>query len=468
MRLGSGGMGEVLLAGMTRAGHREVVALKRIHRELLHDKNAVSAFLREQRICGLLTHPNIVALKAAGEDEEGPWLALEFIHGRPASDLINSLNGLGRPVPLDVALLIARDVCAALAYAHELPLPDSEERGVLHRDISPDNVLLGYDGSVKLADFGIAQQMGATRITQTGRVRGKFGYLSPELHEGKPASKASDLFALAATLYLLFTGADPFPGDTDALVLNAVFECNPTPVQTLRPDLPPELAELLMEALRKDPRRRPHDVRELIIVLERALGADEGLARDGLRQLMTAQFPETDPRRRELTQAISAQGTATVVRTPDKRRSRATTVLLSAATLAVVGAGGYAAARMGAEPPPPPAPDPSPIVVAPADAGIVEVAAAPEDGGTIGLTVGEPIVQERVQRAKRSVLWIRVTPWADVFVDGEARGRTPIERFAISPGRHTVLLVNKERGVSKSLPVTVKRGELKELTITLQ
>ena len=237
--LGSGGMGTVYRALDTVLGRS--VALKFPHPHLLRDPQARERFLREARAVSALDHPNVVVLFDIGEAEGEVFLAMQHVEGRSLRQRIEA----GLP-PLAETIAIGRAVADALAHAHG--------RGVIHRDLKPDNILVTPDGRVKVADFGTARLIDENQITQAGAVLGTGGYLAPELLQGGPAEAAADLFALGAVLYELCSGRAAFQGEGPAAVFYQTLHQDPPPL----PDsIPGELRELIGRLLEKDPARRP-------------------------------------------------------------------------------------------------------------------------------------------------------------------------------------------------------------------
>ncbi|HMC67356.1 MAG TPA: serine/threonine-protein kinase, partial [Gemmataceae bacterium] len=213
-KLGSGGMGDVFLAhelsndpAETAHGER-LAAVKVLAPELARDSGFLSRFRREIEILQQLDHPGIVRFFESGEQDKHVYYAMEYVDGETFEQLI--LNG-GR-VPWEEALDLAIQVCPALKHAHD--------RGIIHRDIKPSNLLRTRDGEVKLTDFGIAKAFATNALTATGSVVGTAEYLAPELAEGKPASKRSDLYSFGVVLYALLTGRPPFRAESVAEMLH--------------------------------------------------------------------------------------------------------------------------------------------------------------------------------------------------------------------------------------------------------
>ncbi|MBX7101615.1 MAG: serine/threonine protein kinase [Myxococcaceae bacterium] len=268
-KLGQGGMAEAFLATAAGVGgFQKSVVVKVILPAFAHDPRLVDLFFREARIAAGLNHPNVVQVFDFGVDRERPFLAMEFVDGLTLRQLLQREWGEGRPVPVPYALRIATQVCAGLGHAHTLVDRDTQApRGVVHRDVSPDNVLLAHSGVVKVSDFGLARAIDATHSTA---LRGKCGYLAPEqMREQGRFDHRADLFALGVVLFETLTGRRPFVGPTDLMVMQAVLH-EPTPRLTeRRPGAPKSLEALVDRLLEKDPGDRPASAAEVLAELER-------------------------------------------------------------------------------------------------------------------------------------------------------------------------------------------------------
>jgi eukaryotic-like serine/threonine-protein kinase len=277
-RLGAGGFGEVQLASMKKGNDEALVALKRVRADLAGSAEYTLQFEREAKLTSLLDHPNVVRLLDFGADGAGPYLALEFVHGRPSSAVLDAFLERSERVPIAVALTILRDAARGLVYAHHLEV--GETVGLIHRDLSPDNVLVGFDGESKLSDFGIARGLNSTRMTATGAGKGKLGFMAPELLDGAAPSFRSDLFAFAVTAYELISGVNPFAGKTEAEIIARVLKCNPVPLAARCSDVPPEVEAWVTAALKRNPEARPESAVGALHALEDYCGhwPDEGRA----------------------------------------------------------------------------------------------------------------------------------------------------------------------------------------------
>jgi serine/threonine protein kinase len=266
-RIGSGGMAELYLARARGiGGFDKLFALKLVLPHVADDPEFVSMFLDEARLAATLDHANIVHVVDIGRVGDDHFYAMEYVHGL---DLRMLARGAPGPLPLEVALTIVLGVAAGLHHAHERCGHDGRPLGIVHRDVSPSNVLVTYDGVVKLVDFGIARAEARSKATQAGVVKGKRGYMSPEQCRGDAVDRRSDVFALGILLWELTVGQRLFAADSDYAVMSKiVFGMVPDPRQII-PAYPPALAEIAMQALQRDADGRPASAQVLAVLLER-------------------------------------------------------------------------------------------------------------------------------------------------------------------------------------------------------
>jgi serine/threonine-protein kinase len=259
-----GGMAELYLA---RAAALEefdrLVALKRILPQYAADEEFVRMFLDEARLTAKLHHPNIAQVYDIGMDTGGLFFTMEFIHGENAQTLLRAADIKGTPVPLAIAVAIARSVAAGLYAAHEQKGPDGHALGIVHRDVSPSNVVVSFDGNVKLIDFGVAKARGRHTKTKSGTIKGKVSYMSPEQCRGESLDHRSDVFSLGILLYELTTTEKLFMADNEfALIGQIAYEDVRRPTERF-PDYPRELEAIVMRAMSRSLNRRYQNMREL-------------------------------------------------------------------------------------------------------------------------------------------------------------------------------------------------------------
>src|SRR3569623_353097 len=264
-KLAVGGMAELYLARIRgNAGFEKVVVLKRILPQVAEDATFVQMFLEEARLAGTLNHPNVAHVYDVGEVDGEPFFTMEFVHGQDMRSIRHELKKVSETVPLGVALAVVHGTAAALNYAHERTGPDGKLLGLVHRDVSASNVMVSYDGAVKLLDFGIARAASSTHKTQVGTLKGKVPYMSPEQCKGQPLDRRSDLFSLGVVMFELTVGRRPFRGDSDFAIMDQiVYKGAPTP-SSIVTDYPPELEAMVMKLLERDPKARYTTGEELI------------------------------------------------------------------------------------------------------------------------------------------------------------------------------------------------------------
>ena len=256
-RINVGGMAEVFRAkAFGVEGFERVVAVKRILPTLAEDQEFISMFVDEARIAAHLTHQNVVQIYELGKDDDTYFISMEYVAGRDLRQILDRQKRLGTPMDPTTASFIVSRVCEALDYAHRKRDPAGRDLGIIHRDVTPQNVILSYEGEVKLCDFGIAKA--ATRVskTQVGVLKGKFAYMAPEQVQGKPVDRRSDIFALGVVFYEMLTGERLFIGDSDYATLEAVRVADIPPPRTINPALSPALESILTRMLARDPNER--------------------------------------------------------------------------------------------------------------------------------------------------------------------------------------------------------------------
>ncbi|HMI94858.1 MAG TPA: serine/threonine-protein kinase, partial [Polyangiales bacterium] len=262
-RINIGGMAEILKARDLGQSGSPIVAVKRILPHLIDDRQFVTMFKDESRVLAQLTHANIIRTLAVGEVEETPFIALEYIFGPDARNVFHRSRRNEQPIPLAIGCYIIAEVCAGLDHAHEQTDGEGNLLGVVHRDVSLQNVLLSYEGDVKLTDFGIAMSAKNVARTEVGVVKGKFGYMSPEQIRGEPMDRRSDVFATGICLYELLTSERLFSGDSDYAAVERVRNVVIEPPSRWNRMIPSSLEAIVMKALAKHQRDRFQSAAEL-------------------------------------------------------------------------------------------------------------------------------------------------------------------------------------------------------------
>jgi len=296
-RIATGGMAEIYLARVI--GTSSELVIKRMLPAISRDPTFVEMFLSEARITAQLSHPNIVSVVDISENPDDTFYAMEYVRGTDLLELVRALSKQHRVVPLEIAVGIAIAVCAALEHAHTLTDQHRRPLRIIHRDVSLANILLGYDGSVKLADFGVVRHSGRA-ATEPGILKGKLGYMSPEQALGAPLDRRSDLFALGIVLYEITTGERLFPpGERDDAALARIIRCAVTPPSELMFEYPIDLAAIVMTALAREPDDRYASARDMQRDLQAWLRVHRmsGSAR-AIGELVKRTFPIATPRPR--------------------------------------------------------------------------------------------------------------------------------------------------------------------------
>ena len=489
------------------------VVIKRIRPPYCFDSSFLRLFSDEGAVHAALCHPNIVRLLDRGEDEQGPYLVFEHVDGTDLGALLDVAWKDGRPMDLELVLAIAAPLFQALAFAHTAE-HNGDRLHVVHRDVSPGNVLLGADGSVKLADFGVAASRLRSEATVVGEMKGKFAYMAPEQTRGTAIDARADLFAAGVVLWECLAGRRLFDGPTDADVVAAVRDKDAPLLSSLRAhprptglddltdpgpaglDLPSSLVELVASLLEKKPDDRPANAQLIAdrirqIAVER--GLEDGLSRYVARAVRLAPRRSLAPiapdvRRRTQRVLADAPGAARVALRP---RRAPTLVFLGALSLLVLVMGAWlwqrSAAALTAEPLPTSVVASTPAAVAgptseprAAASGVVGSGAGPAIGALPLPAVEAPppavVAKRPVKRQVGSTssqppvlplpptgpttgfgrLSINAEPWGEVFVDGNLVAKeTPLVGFSLPAGHHRVLVKNPVYNLEESFNVEV-------------
>jgi eukaryotic-like serine/threonine-protein kinase len=269
---------------------RSLVVVKRILPHLSSQERFVRMFFDEARIGVLLDHPNIVRIIEVGRDGDGYFLAMEPVQGRPLSAVLRRATSRRSPLGPAQAAFIVGQAANGLGYAHALTDAQGDPLDVVHRDISPENILVSFDGAVKVIDFGIASALG--RITETipGGLKGKIEYMSPEQASGGVVDRRSDIFALGVVLWEALGGRRLFRRGTELETMRAIVD-EPIPRPPRTASVPPRLERIVMRALEKEPEHRFQDAREMALLLQQAAFASTGFNLVQLASQMKRLFP---------------------------------------------------------------------------------------------------------------------------------------------------------------------------------
>jgi serine/threonine protein kinase len=277
-RLATGGMAEVYLAlSGELSGFRTLVVVKRILPHLASNAQFISMFLDEARIAALLDHPNVVRIIEVGHDDDVYFLVMELVQGKPLSAVLRKAISEKSPLTHAQAAFIVAQAANGLNYAHNLVDSDGRPLNIVHRDVSPQNILISFEGAVKVIDFGIARALGRVTQTSPGGLKGKIQYMSPEQASAEDVDPRSDVFTLGVVLWEVLVGRRLFHRETELATMRAIVdEPIPFPSESVR--VPPALEAIVMRALNKDPQQRFQTAQEMALALERFAFASESFS----------------------------------------------------------------------------------------------------------------------------------------------------------------------------------------------
>lgn len=325
-RIGMGGMAEVFRAASRGVeGFERPVAIKRILPNLTADDDFVKMFVDEAKIAVQLQHPNIVEIFDLARDEDDLFIAMEYVHGKDLRAILDRVQGpdgrRGR-LPIELAVHLTARICDALHHAHFAHGPSGQPLGIIHRDVSPQNVIVSFDGEVKVTDFGLAKAAGRAVQTQAGVVKGKLAYMSPEQLRGQPIDQRSDVYGVGILLWEMLTGLRLFLGKNDQETLRRVYQAQVQSPRAVRPELHPELERIALRALAKDIADRYATAEEMQEDLTAYLyGVGPSMSTPGVSAFMRALYPQADPVP-EPSSLPPARITARGAKRPDVQTSR--------------------------------------------------------------------------------------------------------------------------------------------------
>jgi eukaryotic-like serine/threonine-protein kinase len=270
--LAAGGMATVHLGRLLGPkGFSRTVAVKRLHAHFVKDPEFVTMFMDEARIVSRIVHPNVVSMVDVVQSEAGLFLIMEYVHGESLSRLMRTARKAGEPIPHRVVAAVMSGVLLGLHAAHETKGADGQLLGVVHRDVSPQNVILGADGSARVLDFGIAKAAGRAQITREGQIKGKLAYMSPEQIRGQ-VDRRTDVFAAAVLLWEMLAGRRLHEGMKEVDIVTRVVKGDFAPPSAFAAQISPEIDAIVLRALAADPNERFASARELALELERVVG----------------------------------------------------------------------------------------------------------------------------------------------------------------------------------------------------
>jgi serine/threonine protein kinase len=294
-KIADGGMAEIFLARQTgEEGFSRLVIVKRILPQFSADPHFRDMLLDEAHIAMTLNHNNVVPVLDLGRGEGSYFLVMDLVDGWDLEQIFLRSHHAGFPLPVGLSLYIMAEVCRGLGYAHGRRAADGRHLSIVHRDVSPQNVLLSEHGEVKVTDFGIAKALGRRDRTQQGMIKGKLDFMSPEQASGTPLGPSSDIFAAGSVLYLLCTGQRPFASPSDLESLARVQRANFVPPDQMRPDLPPTVARIISRAMRARPDERYATAEEMMFDLEAVIRDEFGSPGQSQLQQWLLELAERD------------------------------------------------------------------------------------------------------------------------------------------------------------------------------
>ena len=291
-RIAVGGMAEVFKAkSFSHGGFEKLLVIKRILQHLSDNDEFIDMFIDEAKISVELQHPNIVQIYDFGRIQDNFFIAMECVEGKDVKDILRKLAERRKLLPTEYAVYVAHEICKGLDYAHKRTDMQGAPLGIIHRDVSPSNILVSYGGEVKVADFGIAKAQISAYNTKGGVLKGKFEYMSPEQASGQTLDHQSDIFATGIILHEMLTGRRLFKTDSDVKTLEKIKSGEVDPPSKLNPAVPKRLDDIVLRAMAVDQKVRFEDARSLqTALLEFMYPATPDLTRENLGHFLTELF----------------------------------------------------------------------------------------------------------------------------------------------------------------------------------
>lgn len=497
-KLATGGMAEVFLARAEGpGGFAKKCVVKRILPHFNDDPRFIEMFLGEARLAAELNHPNLVQIFDFGQADGQYFLAMEYIDGANLRVLNQATRRMQGPMPFALAARMIQLAAEGLHFAHELRNEQGEFLNLVHRDISPDNILVSRNGSVKVVDFGIAKASTQPHLTKSGMIKGKMAYMPPEQLARETLDRRADLFALGIVFYELVTGGMPFDATSEVSIIQAIMSQKPLEKPTAyRPDCPPDLEAIVEKCLEKDRTKRYAScvelqtdldafirrsgesvgTREIAQLVETVFAneadatqanavvpSDSGLdaTSPAIKSAERQQPPPSAPQPVSTGSGTGMSGTALrEIEASAPPRSRAPLfVALGIVGVLVAGAVGWFVLRPDEVKPPVVIPPVAVVIEAAKDAGVaIVVAVDPEpDAG-----VEEEVIDAgpvKPVAAKTGKLELRIRPYATIYLDDRKLGDTPLPPISVPVGKHKLRLVNPAFGKDVELNIVIKPGE---------
>ncbi len=491
-RLAAGGMGEIFLADQTGPHNlKRKVILKTMLPEMMESAGMVTDFLDEARVLSSLNHPNIVSILEVAEWNGRPLIVMEYINGINLGELVRLSLKQGTKIPFNVIARIICDCAMGLGFAHNAQNSDGESLHLVHRDISPGNLMLRPDGVTKVLDFGIAKAADSDHRTATGVVKGKLSYMSPEQLGGDPLDGRSDQFSLGIVFWELCTRARIFQDAQNPQIIQRILHGVMDAPSTLEEQIPKELESIIMRMLSANKDKRFATLEELAQALEGYLAQSNQPTTSVdvaqyIKPLFALREKDVAEQKEQVTQELkNLFGPATPV--ASKQATIPWYFVLSAVLL--ICAGGFALYGLNQTQPPsesPPSPDPQvkkTLPIAPLGSlQEVKTKTKPKPSAK-----PNPKKRKLKKRPKKNLpapaeaspkkemdtpetvqINIRTDPWAQLFVDGKPVGITPFFKLNIDTGKHQLRFVNEEEGITRTYTVNIKGDKQERLYFDLR
>ena len=520
-RIAAGGMAEIFKARFQVAGGQKTCVIKRILPHLAMNDDFITMFHDEARISVRLSHANIVQVFDFGNIEGDHFLAMEYVQGQNLGSLLKKLRKTGDTLPVPIALYIAAETAKGLHYAHSRADENGQPLGIVHRDVSPANILLSYEGEVKIADFGIAKAASKDAATKTGHIKGKASYLAPEQLLSKQLDARCDVFAMGAVLWEMLAGHKLFSGENELEIIAKVSRIKIEPPSSVNTTLPRELDGVVMKALQRNLRNRFQNAGELyraLMAVIRHFGIDVTSTEVGsyIKNVFTDELQAELEAERELSKSFAnldleavrkgAEQESTAVdhrapkgrsetigsRTLPRPRRGLAVMALAGGLFIALAAGVWVAPDVGVDVPFELLPPPSVLfgsadqvdgsktattAVAAADTPVPTGTATPVAKQTPkrrnnrrNNTRTTPKPTQTVEAAatptpapvpsEYGVLSIDSQPWGEIYIDGKKIGRqTPAFNMKVPVGKHRIKLVNPVVHAEAAFTVTITKDK---------
>jgi eukaryotic-like serine/threonine-protein kinase len=506
--LAQGGMAEIFLAKQQGpAGYEKSVVIKRVLSHYSAHPEFVAMFLDEARLAAQLSHPNIVQIFDFGQNEGSYYLCMEYLRGEDLHTLVKLAAKKNLPISAQVAATVVAAACDALHYAHALTSDDGQPLNIVHRDISPSNIFVSFQGVVKVLDFGIARAEGKVVKTATGMIKGKLAYMAPEQAKGQALDGRADVWALGAVLHELLTGKRLFWRGNDVESFRALLDERVPLPSELRAGIPRELDEICGRALERNLDRRYTSAKEMYADLDDFLSSRTYVPSQTLLQTYLQELVGREEVAAKLKSSLSKAVPVVAAVEPAPARSAVTKGSGAVRSLPVPspapadetrGAPPSAPVRRRAlthdaiAPLAPPPTAPTPVKKSPVGILVAVVAALGVFAGLVYFAMGDPperprsrpLVVETVHddpeplsepdepppvaipaakppepKPTKGLLDVNCVPWCQIYLDGKDTGRTsPAIGISVGAGKHRLRVVNTPTGVEQEKDVVIRAG----------